>query len=237
MNGKILFVTGTDTDVGKTVLSLLIMRLLAGQDAVYLKPVQTGCLRAEPDSDAAFVHRHLPAGLPLGMTPADCIHSIRPLPKAPLFAGAPVDFDALLRFVTGHAARHELTVVEGAGGLLVPITERKTMLDLAVEADASVLVAGRAGLGAINHALLTLEALRARNARCLGVILIDPANAVPELDRTENSAAIRRHSGLPVHGVIGRVENLLNPHSQALTAVQKALAALGFRPVPAVSSS
>lgn len=224
MKGTILFITGTDTDVGKTVLSLLVMRLLAGEDAVYLKPVQTGCLDAEHDSDAAFVHRHLPGGLPLGMTPADCIHSLRPLPKAPLFAGEPVDFDDLCRFITAHAARHEMTVVEGAGGLLVPITTQKTMLDLALETGASLLVAGRAGLGTINHTLLTLEALKARKARCLGVVLTDPADATPKPDRAENSAAIESFSGVPVHGVVGRIADLQNPHNAALAVLRKILA-------------
>ncbi len=226
MKGTILFVTGTDTDVGKTVLSLLLMRLLAGRDAVYLKPVQTGCRDAEHDSDAAFVHRHLPGGLPRGMTPTECIHSLRPLPKAPLFAGTPVDFADLSRFIAMHAARHELTVVEGAGGLLVPITERKTMLDLAVESDASLLVAARAGLGTINHTLLTLEAITTRRARCLGVILADPTDAVEAQDRAENSRAIEIFSGLPVHGAIGRMADLLNPPDEALAVVRKALAAL-----------
>jgi dethiobiotin synthetase len=223
MTGTILFITGTDTDVGKTVLSLLLMRLLAGTDAIYLKPVQTGCLDAEHGSDAAFVHRHLPGGLPLGMAPTDCIHSLRPLPKAPLFAGEPMDFDDLCRFIAAHAARHEITVVEGAGGLLVPITAQKTMLDLALETGASLLVAGRAGLGTINHTLLTLEALRARKARCLGVVLTDPTDATPKLDRAENSAAIESFSGLPVHGVIGRMNDLRNPHNAELTVVRKAL--------------
>jgi dethiobiotin synthetase len=226
VKGTILFVTGTDTDVGKTVLSLLLMRLLAGRDAVYLKPVQTGCRDAEHDSDAAFVHRHLPGGLPRGMTPTECIHSLRPQPKAPLFAGAPVDFAALSHFIAVHAARHELTVVEGAGGLLVPITERKTMLDLAVESDASLLVAARAGLGTINHTLLTLEAITIRRARCLGVILADPTDAVEARDRAENSRAIEIFSGLPVHGAIGRMADLLNPPDEALAVVRKALAAL-----------
>jgi dethiobiotin synthetase len=226
VKGTILFVTGTDTDVGKTVLSLLLMRLLAGRDAVYLKPVQTGCRDAEHDSDAAFVHRHLPGGLPRGMTPTECIHSLRPQPKAPLFAGAPVDFAALSHFIAVHAARHELTVVEGAGGLLVPITERKTMLDLAVVSGASLLVAGRAGLGTINHTLLTLEAITIRRARCLGVILADPTDAVEARDRAENSRAIEIFSGLPVHGAIGRMADLLNPPDEALAVVRKALAAL-----------
>ena len=223
---KILFITGTDTDVGKTMLSLLVMRLLAGRDAVYLKPVQTGCHDARIDSDAAFVHRHLPCGLPRNMTPADCIHTLRPLPKAPLFSGAPVDFDGLRRFVIDHAARHEITVVEGAGGILVPITEQKTMLDLVRETDASVLVASRAGLGTINHTLLTLEA--AREAHCLGVILMDPADRVPDQDRAENKAAIELFSGLPVFGTIGRMTDPTNPPTKALDVARNALTALGL---------
>jgi dethiobiotin synthase len=143
MSGQVLFITGTDTDVGKTVLSLLLMRALSGRDAVYLKPVQTGCADPAADSDPAFLHRHLPGGLPGGMTPADCIHSCRPRPKAPLFAGEPVDFDGLVRFVKDRAARHETVVVEGAGGVFVPVTPERTMLDLALAVGASILVAGR----------------------------------------------------------------------------------------------
>ena len=140
--GRILFITGTDTDVGKTVVSLLAMRVLAPLGAVYLKPVQTGCQDPGLDSDPALLHRHLPGGLPFGMTPADCIHSLRPRPKAPLFAGEPVDFEALTAFILDHAERHEVVIVEGAGGVLVPVTPDRTMLDLALAVRASILVAG-----------------------------------------------------------------------------------------------
>ena len=149
-----IFITGTDTDAGKTMLSLLVMHALHGRDAVYLKPVQTGCSDPDTDSDPAFVHRHLPDGLPT--TPAQAIHACRVPPKAPLFAGEPVDFQATVNFVLAHAAWYSWTVVEGAGGVLVPVTSEKTMLDLALETKASILVAGRAGLGTINHTLLTL---------------------------------------------------------------------------------
>lgn len=212
--GRVLFVTGTDTDVGKTVLSLLLMRALAGRDAVYLKPVQTGSVDPDRDSDPAFVHRHLPGGLPGGMRPADCIHSCRPRPKAPPFAGDPVDFPAVQDFIAGHAARHDLVVVEGAGGILVPVTWQATMLDLALDAGAGILVAARAGLGTINHTLLTLRAIRAAGAECLGVVLLDPADATPQPDRLENATAIERLSGLPVHGVIGRVTDFSAPGQQ-----------------------
>jgi dethiobiotin synthetase len=231
IQGRILFITGTDTDVGKTVVSLLVMHLLAGRDAVYLKPVQTGCLHPDHDSDAAFVHRHLPAGLPRGMKPGDCIHSCRLLPKAPLFAGDAVDFAALEGFITGHAKRRKIVVVEGAGGILVPVTAERTMLDLACAVRASILVVGRAGLGTINHTLLTLEAIKARKAECLGVILTDPASATAELDRRENSAAIESYSGLPVHGVIGQIRDLRNPPRKALSVVECVLSPLLSRPV------
>lgn len=220
---NIIFITGTDTDVGKTVVSLLVMRALAGRDAVYLKPVQTGCLHPDHDSDAAFVHRHLPGGLPRGMAPGDCIHSCRLLPKAPLFAGEAVDFAAVRDFVADHARGCEVLVVEGAGGILVPITGERTMLDLACALEASILVVGRAGLGTINHTLLTLEAIKARQAHCLGVVLNDPAGATPELDRRENGAAIESWSGLPVHGVVGPVPNLFFPSQSAMTVIEAAL--------------
>lgn len=222
--GKVIFITGTDTDVGKTVLSLLVMRALAGRDAVYLKPVQTGCVDPDADSDPAFLHRHLPGGLPAGMKPADCIHSLRPLPKAPLFAGSPVNFENLVDFISGHAARHDTVVVEGAGGVLVPITADKTMLDLALATRSSILIAGRAGLGTINHTLLTFEAIAARGANCLGAVLLDPVDAVSETDRIENCKAIELFSGRRVHGVIGRIAVLSQPDSRHLDCVRPLLA-------------
>lgn len=221
--GNIIFVTGTDTDVGKTVVSLLVMHVLAGRDAVYLKPVQTGCLHPDHDSDAAFVHRHLPAGLPRGMKPADCIHSCRLLPKAPLFAEEAVDFTALEGFMGQHARSAQIVVAEGAGGILVPITAERTMLDLACAVRASVLVVGRAGLGTINHTLLTLQAIKARDVHCLGVILTDPAALTPELDRRENSAAIENFSGQPVHGVIGRIRDFRHPPQTALSVIEASI--------------
>ena len=222
--GKILFVTGTDTDVGKTVVSLLAMRVLAPLGAVYLKPVQTGCQDPGLDSDPTFLHRHLPGGLPSGMTPADCIHSLRPLPKAPLFAGEPVDFEALAAFILGHADRHELLVFEGAGGILVPVTPDRTMLDLALAVNSSILVAGRAGLGTINHTFLTLQAIAARGGDCLGSVLLDPSDATPKSDREENRRAIELFSGRPVHGVIGRIADLSQPPSDSLSILRAALA-------------
>lgn len=222
MKSKILFVTGTDTAVGKTMVSLLVMRALAGHDAVYLKPVQTGCMDLNSDSDPAFLHRHLPHGLPHGMTPADCIHLCRIQPKAPLFAGESADRQALISFVAAHAALHQTVVVEGAGGILVPITRQWAMLDLARDIEAQILVVARAGLGTINHTLLTLGAIKARSCPCLGVIFVDPTDAVPELDRAENAQAITLASDIPVWGVIGR-QDPGNPSAAILDMLCMAL--------------
>jgi len=221
--GKILFITGTDTDVGKTMLSLLVMHALAGRNAVYLKPVQTGCVDPDNDSDPAFLHRHLLGGLPGGMTPAACIHTLRPAPKAPLLAGDPVDYTGVLDFVARHAARHDIVVVEGAGGILVPITPEKTMLDLALELDAAILVAGRAGLGTINHTLLTLGAIAARDGNCLGAVLLDPAGTTPREARRENARTIELFSGLPVYGIVGRLADPSRPAPADLEILAAAL--------------
>jgi dethiobiotin synthetase len=220
---NILFITGTDTDVGKTVASLLAMRVVAGRDAVYLKPVQTGCLDPDIDSDPAFVHRHLPGGLPCGMTPTDCIHTLRPRPKAPLFAGEPVSVQHLRDFIAQHATRHDIVVIEGAGGILVPVTGDATMLDLALAVRARILVVGRAGLGTINHTLLTLRTIQTAGGNCLGAVLLDPTDATPDGDRAENIRAIERFSGLPVHGVVGRIANLSHPGAAAVNVLKNAL--------------
>lgn len=221
--GQILFITGTDTDAGKTVLSLLALHALAERDVVYLKPVQTGCRNPDVDSDPAFIHRHLPAGLPGGKTPAECIHTLRLLPKAPLLAGPAVDYCGVLDFIRLHASRHQLVVVEGAGGILVPITPQKTMLDLALDLNAAILVAGRAGLGTINHTLLTLGAIAARGGNCLGTVLLDPAGTTLREARLENAKAIELFSGLPVHGIIDRINDPSRPALADLEILASAL--------------
>ncbi len=220
---NIIFITGTDTDVGKTMVSLLIMHALSLRQAVYLKPIQTGCNHPDRDSDPAFIHAHLPQGLPQGMKPAQCIHICRPAPKAPLFTGSPISMEPIVEFVSTQAQNHEFVVVEGAGGIFVPINQHQTMLDLALALNAQVLVVGRAGLGTINHTLLTLAQLKNHQLPCLGVILMDPANTVSMEERRENAQAITLFSRYPVHGVIGPIANPDQPEQEALDIIFHAL--------------
>lgn len=164
-----LFVTGTDTGVGKTVLSAALM--LRYPDACYWKPIQTG-----PDSDTAEVRR-LSGGRVLD-------EGIRlPDPVSPHLAARRAGITIELPSRDGDGAVY---IVEGAGGVLVPVNDSQTMADLMVRLGLPVVVAARTTLGTINHTLLTLEALRARSCRIGGVVMIGDANA-------DNRAAIERH--------------------------------------------
>lgn len=161
-----IFVTGTDTGVGKTVVSAWLVRSL---DADYWKPVQTGC---EDDDDTPTV-----AALS-GLAPSR-LHPPAYRLRAPLapdqaarLEGVEIDLDRLRPPSTLAPL-----VVEGAGGVLVPLNARATMADLMVRLGLPVLVVARSGLGTINHTLLTLECLRRRALPVLGVVMNGPANA------------------------------------------------------------
>ena len=171
-----LFVTGTDTGVGKTVLSAALM--LRYPEAFYWKPIQTG-----PDDDTAEVRR-----LSGGQVVTEGIRL--PDPVSPHLAAQRVemtiDRDALVS-----PARTTPVIVEGAGGVLVPVNDSQTMANLMVMLGLPVIVAARSTLGTINHTLLTIEALRARALRVAGVVMIGDGNA-------DNRAAIEHYGNVAV---------------------------------------
>jgi dethiobiotin synthetase len=161
------FVTGTDTGVGKTVLSAL---LCAALDAVYWKPIQTGTLEG---SDRMTVMRL--AGIGSDRT-IDEVYKFVP-PVAPDLAArwAGVEIDLAKINLPPHLTNDWL-VVEGAGGVLVPINQKQFILDMAVKLRLPVILAARSTLGTINHTLLTLAALHAAELPVHGVVLIGDHN-------------------------------------------------------------
>ncbi len=168
-----LFVTGTDTGVGKTVVSAV---LAASRGWGYWKPIQTGT-----ESDTAEVARL--AGCDIHDT------GIRlPEPVSPHLAA---------RFARTHISLHDLPVpegdwiVEGAGGVLVPINEYETMVDLIMMLRLPVIVAARTTLGTINHTLLTLAVLRSRDLKIEKVVMVGESNK-------ENRAAIEHYGQVAV---------------------------------------
>ncbi len=167
---SVLVVTGTDTGVGKTVATaaLACHARLAGIDVAVCKPVQSGC--ADGDDDLADIGRlsgvaelHGLARLPEPLAPA----------AAAARAGArlPTRSELSSMVVTADSPGR-LTLVEGAGGLLVEIGDGGvTLRDLALDLGAPVLVVARAGLGTLNHVALTLEALASHNVWCAGLVI------------------------------------------------------------------
>jgi malonyl-CoA O-methyltransferase len=184
---KGLFVTGTDTGVGKTVAAAALLQRYRGVAPVrYWKPMQTGI---EVDDDTATVRR-------LGAaTEREILDEGVRLEKpvsphlAARWAGTRIDLAALRALLPDEA--DTVWIVEGAGGLLVPINEWQTMADWISYLSLPVVVVARSGLGTINHTLLTLEALQTRWLRVAGVMMIGEPNA-------DNRAAIEQYGRVPV---------------------------------------
>jgi len=200
---KGLFVTGTDTGVGKTRVAagLALGLRLAGVDVGVMKPLETGC-DVQPNGRLRAADAELLAEYAGVMDPEDLVCPARwRLPLAPAVAarleGRPLDEAAARAAFTALAARHAFLLVEGAGGLAVPITEEALLADLAREIGFPLLVVARPGLGTLNHTLLTLEFARARGLAVFGVAL-NRCAARPDLAEQANPEELRRLTGLPV---------------------------------------
>jgi dethiobiotin synthetase len=167
-----LFVTATDTGVGKTEVACALLRnaRAAGIDAIGMKPAQSGHVPGEA-SDAERLRDACGGAEPLD---AVCPYTFA-APLAPAVAarleGKTVSLERILARARALASRHEAVLVEGAGGLLVPLTQGETYADLARALGLAALVVGRAGLGTVNHVALTVEALRARGIPLAGIVL------------------------------------------------------------------
>jgi dethiobiotin synthetase len=185
-----IIVTGTDTGIGKTVFSAALVRAL---DGYYWKPVQSGL---EEETDSEIVH-HL-SGLA-----ADRILPERyrlNTPASPHLAagidGVTIEATQLLLPEVSRPL-----IVEGAGGLLVPLTRELTYIDMFARWRAPVVLCARTTLGTINHTLLSIEAIRARDIELLGVAFIGEENAdsegiIVELGRTLHLGRLPRLSSL-----------------------------------------
>lgn len=215
-----LFITGTDTGVGKSVASacLLASMRAAGEPVRAYKPVLTG-LDEPPTGPWPADHELL--ALVAGMRPEE-VAPLRFGPAAsPHLAAALAGLELNPRALTERA--HELgdghtLVVEGVGGLLVPLTASFSVCDLAAALDLGVLVVARPGLGTINHTLLTLEAARRAG---LGVVavLLSGWPAAPSQIELSNRDTIAALEGVDVH----TLPRLAGPDPAGLAAAGEAL--------------
>ncbi|MGH6735740.1 MAG: dethiobiotin synthase [Methyloceanibacter sp.] len=184
------FVTGTDTDVGKTLVAAWLLSQL---DASYWKPVQAG---TEPETDSATVRRLAEVDAARILPEAYLLPESLAPHEAARRAGIVIDMAKL------HAPEHEgLLVVEGAGGLMVPLTDEAYVIDLAAELDLPIILVARSTLGTINHTLLSIEAIRRRGLPLAGVVITGP-------ETPHNRAAIERYGQIEVIAEIPWLETI-----------------------------
>jgi dethiobiotin synthetase len=198
-----LFVTGTDTGVGKTVVAGAVAAALTrrGARVAAFKPVVTGL-----DEPAAFgwAHDHALLAAAVGATPEE----VSPARFGPAVsphlaaarAGTTLVVEGRLRTARTAAAQADVLIAEGVGGLLVPLTETHTVRDFAVALGLPLLVAARPGLGTISHTLLTLEAARAAGLDVLAVV-ITPWPDEPSAMERSNRETIERMGAVEVHTI------------------------------------
>jgi dethiobiotin synthetase len=202
---SLLIVSGTGTEVGKTVTTAAVAALACarGERVAVVKPAQTGELPGEPGrapGDLAVV---------AALTGLDDLHELAryPDPLSPEAAARtagqpPLDLRRAADHIAGLAQDRDLVIVEGAGGLLVRYDPAgSTIADLAAMLDAPVLVVAAAGLGTLNHTALTLEALAARKLACAGVV-VGSWPADPGLAERCNLDDLPALAGGPLAGVL-----------------------------------
>ena len=238
IKGQGLFITGTDTGVGKTVVTAALLTLLRarGVDAVPMKPVQTGCRRVRgglhaPDLD--FVLRMAGLHPPVEELSWMCPYRFAPA-CSPHLAARRAHADIRLgRIRDGFrrlGRRHAAVLVEGAGGVLVPLDARHTMLDLMQDLGLPVVLVARPGLGTLNHTLLSLAALRGAGLRIAGVLLVDTQPRRWGTIERDNAATIARLGRVPV---LGRLPYLAELGRTLAPAAFRAAVARSARQWPA----
>jgi dethiobiotin synthetase len=209
---KGLFVTGTDTGVGKTFVAGGLARCLRDQGIRpgVFKPVETGCPMRQGKRiprDGSFL-RHM-AG---ATEPLDEIVPYRlAAPMAPHVAadveGVRIDIRLIHRSFRRISSRHTCTLVEGAGGILVPVTRKRTMVNLIEQCGLSVLLVSRIGLGTLNHTLLTLYYLAQHRIPVAGIILNDPVGQ-RDPSAPSNPSVLERSTPTPILGNIPHANGL-----------------------------
>jgi len=194
-----LFIAGTDTAVGKTHFSALLVRALraAGIDAVGMKPFCCGdrtdaeilCEASGPDADIALIN---PVWLRVPAAPY----------TASLVENRPLDVDTARSAFESLSKSHAFVVVEGVGGWRVPLTDSLCMSDFALSLELPVLVVSANRLGTLNHTQLTVDAIQARGAVCAGVVLNEAREPQPDAATVTNAGVLEHLLKVPLWGEV-----------------------------------
>lgn len=221
-----LFITGTDTGVGKTVVTAALARLLRrhGNTVAVCKPVATGAAAAGGRlvSDDTLALAEAEGGQPdvREITPWTFADPVAP-PLAARRQGVALQLDEIVAAIRRRAGSGKLLLVEGVGGLLCPLTEQATVADLVRELGLPLVVVARNALGALNHTLLTLEVAAGRGLPVVGVVVSE--TAPPEDVAAATNVSEMRQLGVTVLAV---VPHLAGPAREAAEQAADALGAV-----------
>lgn len=196
-----LFITGTDTGVGKTMVAAGLVASLrnSGLDIGVMKPIETGF--RPRSSDAFFLKRITGVMDPLEtISPYRLKHPLSPFLAAEI-EKVSIRFEKVSQAYHRLLKKHQAVLVEGAGGLLVPITRRTTMADLALRLSLPLLIVARTSLGTLNHSLLTIEVARRRGIEVAGLIFNHLVQRRGLAERT-NPSVIKNFLSVPILGEI-----------------------------------
>ena len=206
MRKRAIFITATDTHVGKTIATFVLGTLLKakGLHVGVMKPVQCA------GDDAAFLKRGL--GVTDALSVVNPCYAPEPLSPHLAFrrAGKRVDVPKIRRAYKTLFARHDVLFIEGAGGLMVPLKQGYYNADLIRDLKAEVIIVARLGLGTINHTLLTINQARAYGLKIKGVLFSDTTAKTKSIAEKTNPAEIQRLCGVKVLGIV--------PHLKSFTA-------------------
>jgi dethiobiotin synthetase len=203
MNIPGIFITGTDTGVGKTFVGAGLVATLRerGIDVGVMKPAETGCVLRK----GVLVPRDALKLMKAGAVddPLDLVNPYRfrdPLAPASAAAreGKKIEIRRIVSAFRILSQKHNYMVVEGAGGIMVPLTSNRQFLDLAEVLNLPVIVVARPGLGTINHTLLTVKALRDRGLRIAGIVINHRSKKSPGLAEITGPPVIERLSHVPI---------------------------------------
>ncbi len=203
---KTLFVCGTDTDVGKTIVTASLCAYLKsmGVKVAPFKPLESGCSVARDGSllpaDTIFLKKSAGVDEPINRLNVYSFQEALAPGVAAKRKKIAVSFSRISKALDSLEQDYDRVIIEGAGGLMVPLSGSKTNLDLIKHLKVPVLLVGRLGLGTINHTLLTWQKLKKEKINCVGVILNQTTKKVGLADQT-NANILKNTYKLPVLGI------------------------------------
>ena len=208
-SAKGIFITGTGTEIGKTVIAGGISASLkqAGVNVGVMKPISTG-----GTTDAQFLKRAAKVDDPLTLINPICLrYPLAPSVSARL-EGKTIDFSTIKTAYAELNERYDFLVVEGVGGIAVPLDNDFLVAHLISQLNLPVLIVAQAGLGTINHTMLTVAFARQFNLRILGIVLNHLHLDTPGLAEQTNPAEIERLTQIPVLGVLPFEKRIHTPN-------------------------